>query len=143
MHRNLGLGSWIARQAQIAPDRVALIFGDRRWTYRQLDERTTRLARALIARGVGEGDRVAFLGHNHPAALEVLFACGLVGAIAVPLHPGFDDATLVEILADAGPAVLVVTPEPGWAASASRWRCCSRAGPACCRSGPMPRPRCG
>lgn len=110
MHDNLGIGSWIARQARIAPDRVALVFGDRRWTYRQLADRIARLAGVLAARGIADGDRVAFLGHNHPAALEVLFACGLLGAIAVPLHPGFDRATLRAVLADAGPRLLVVTP---------------------------------
>lgn len=111
MHRNVGVGSWIARQAQIAPDRVALVCGHQRRTYGQLDERITRLARALETRGVGEGDRVAFLGHNHPAALEVLFACGLLGAVAVPLHPGFDEPTLAEVLDDAAPSALVAAPE--------------------------------
>ncbi len=111
MHRNLGIGSWIARHARIAPDRLALVFGGQRWTYGQLDQRITQLARALAQQGVGEGDRVAFLGHNHPAALEVLFACGLLGAIAAPIHPELDEATLVQILVDASPAVLVATPE--------------------------------
>lgn len=111
MYRNTGLGSWIARRARMTPERTALVYRDRRITYAQLDHRITRLARALQARGVDDGDRVAFLGDNHPAALETLFACGVLGAVAVPLHPGFDDATLAQVLADAEPSVVVVTPE--------------------------------
>lgn len=111
MHRNIGLGSWIARRARMTPDRVALVFEDRRLSYRELDERVTRLARGLQRRGIDAGDRVAFLGHNHPAALETLFACGLLGAIAVPVHPGFDDRALAQVLGDAEPGALIVTPE--------------------------------
>lgn len=111
MHRNLGLGSWIARRARMAPDRIALVFGERSFTYRQLDQRITRLARALSQRGVGEGDRVAFLGPNDPAALETLFACGLLGAVAVPVHPGFDDRSLIRVLKTAEPVALIVTPD--------------------------------
>lgn len=111
MHRNLGIGSWVARRARMAPGRVALVAGARRWTYAELDQRITRLARGLQALGVGAGDRVAYLGPNHPAALETLFACGLLGAIAVPVHPGFDDAARARVLATAAPAVVVATPE--------------------------------
>jgi len=120
MFRNLGVGSWMARRAAMTPDRVALGHEERRITYGQLDERVTRLARALARRGIREGDRVGFLGPNHPAALETLFACGLLGAIAVPIHPGFDDAALSQVLAIAGPAALIVTPERLAAARRSR-----------------------
>jgi fatty-acyl-CoA synthase len=111
MHRNIGLGSWIARRARMSPNRVALVADNRRWSYRHLDERITCLAHALRHRGVDCGDRVAFLGHNHPAALETLFACGLLGATAVPVHPGFDEQAIIELVEDATPRVLVFTPE--------------------------------
>lgn len=120
MRRNLGIGSWIARRAQMTPERVALVHEDKRLSYRQLDARVARVARALERLGVGPGDRVAFLGHNHPAALETLFACGLLRAIAVLLHPGFDDAALVQVLRDAAPSVVIVTPELSAAAQRIR-----------------------
>jgi fatty-acyl-CoA synthase len=94
MHRNVGLGSWIARQARTRPGKVALWFREQPITYARLDARITRLARALDALGVRAGDRVAYLGDNHPAAFETLFACGVLGAVYVPLHPGFDASAL-------------------------------------------------
>jgi fatty-acyl-CoA synthase len=111
MHENLGLGSWIARRARMAPDRPALVFGEQTQSYGSLDARITRLARSLESRGVGAGDRIAFLGRNHPASLELLFACGLLGAVFVPLHPGFDARALVQVLRETEPVALVVTPE--------------------------------
>ena len=45
-----------------------------------------RLANALRDRGVAKGDRVAYLGENHPSFVETFFACGLLGAIFVPLN---------------------------------------------------------
>lgn len=119
MFRNLGIGSWIARRARMTPHRLALIAGDRRWTYAELDERITCLARALLALGIGDGDRVGFLGGNHPAALETLFACGLLGAIAVPLHPGLDDASLRQVGVAAELRALIVTPAHAAAARRS------------------------
>jgi fatty-acyl-CoA synthase len=111
MERNMGLGSWIARRARMTPDRTAIVFRGRRSTYRALDERVNRLARALADRGVARGDRVAFLGHNHPAALETLFACGLLGAIAVPLNARLGVEPLTAILGRAATRALVFTPE--------------------------------
>lgn len=111
MYRNMGLGSWIARRARMNPDRIALVFNQQRLDYRTLAARVTRLARALEQQGFHAGDRIAFLGYNHPAAFETLFACGMVGAIAVPIHPGFDEASLIQVLEDAAPAALVTTAE--------------------------------
>ena len=81
--RNNGVGSWIARRARRTPDRVAVIHGDDRLTYARLHDRVTGLARGLRGLGVGRGDRVAYLGPNHPAFLETLFAAGTLGAILI------------------------------------------------------------
>ena len=86
--RNNGVGSWIARRARRTPDRVAVLHGDDRLTYAQLHDRVTRLAHGLRGLGVRRGDRVAYLGPNHPAFLETLFAAGTLGAILVPLLDG-------------------------------------------------------
>src|SRR5262249_56372366 len=67
-------------------DRVAVLHGDDRLTYAQLHDRVTRLAHGLRGLGVRRGDRVAYLGPNHPAFLETLFAAGTLGAILVPLN---------------------------------------------------------
>jgi acyl-CoA synthetase (AMP-forming)/AMP-acid ligase II len=79
--RNEGLGSWPGRRARMTPDRTALVFEGRATTYAELDERVRRLAAALRERGVGAGDRVAYLGPNHPAFLETFFATAALGAV--------------------------------------------------------------
>ncbi|MFE1315582.1 o-succinylbenzoate--CoA ligase [Streptomyces sp. NPDC058755] len=108
--RNEGLGSWPAHRARMTPHRTALVHGDKPTDYRTLHTRTTRLARALRARGVRRGDRVAYLGPNHPAYLETLFAAGLLGAVFVPLNTRLAAPELAYQLADSGARVLVHAP---------------------------------
>lgn len=69
-----------------APDATALVFGARRLTYAQLNERACRLANGLAALGVGRGCRVAALTHNCNYFVEALFATAKLGAIFVPLN---------------------------------------------------------
>lgn len=83
---NQGVGAWPSRRRLRTGERTALIAGEQEITYAELAERTDRLADALAQRGVGRGDRVAYLGENAPAFLETLFACGVLGAIFVPLN---------------------------------------------------------
>src|SRR5688572_1322698 len=108
--RNQGLGSWAARRARMSPERVAIRYEDREWTYRQLHDRAVRLAHALAARGVRHGDRIAYLGPNHPAFLEALFATGQLGAVFVPLNWRLTAAELAYIVADSGADVLLHSP---------------------------------
>ncbi|GGN75319.1 fatty-acyl-CoA synthase [Actinoplanes lobatus] len=84
--RNAGLGSWPVRRAAMSPGSTALIFEERRTTYAQLHERTSRLAAALRAAGVRPGDRVAYLGPNHPSFVETMFATWALGAVFVPMN---------------------------------------------------------
>lgn len=108
--RNEGLGSWPARRARKTPHRTALIHHDSTITYAELHERTTRLAHALRAAGVRRGDRVAYLGPNHPSYLETLFAAGLLGAVFVPLNTRLAAAEIAYQLADSGARVLIHGP---------------------------------
>ncbi len=105
--RNDGVGSWIARRARRTPDRVAVIHAGDRLTYAQMHDRVTRLAHGLRGLGVGRGDRVAYLGPNHPAFLETLFAVGTLGAILVPLNTRLAAPELARHLADSGSRVLI------------------------------------
>ncbi|AZP21522.1 long-chain-fatty-acid--CoA ligase [Streptomyces aquilus] len=109
--RNEGLGSWPARRARKTPHRTALVHGDTTWTYAQLYERTTRLAHALRARGVRRGDRIAYLGPNHPSYLETLFAAGTLGAVFVPLNIRLAGPEIAYQLADSGAKALVYGPQ--------------------------------
>lgn len=83
---NFGIGSWLQRRRPKSGSKTALISGDQEVRYEQLADRSARLAGALRDRGVAKGDRVAYLGDNHPSFLETLFACGQLGAIFVPLN---------------------------------------------------------
>ena len=80
--------------ASAHPDRVALVHGHERLTYRELRERVERLAGALAARGVGPGDPVALVLPNEPAFPIAFLAILRAGAVAVPLNPAFKEAEL-------------------------------------------------
>ncbi|GJF34159.1 fatty-acyl-CoA synthase [Kitasatospora sp. NE20-6] len=113
---NQGIGSWPARRARKTPDRVAVVHEDRTRTYRDLHRRVLRLAHGLRALGVGPGDRIAYLGPNHPAFLETLFAAGSLGAVFVPLNTRLAAPELSYNLSDSGSTVLVHAPEQAEAA---------------------------
>jgi fatty-acyl-CoA synthase len=104
---NVGVGSWIERRARIAPGRLALVGDDRSLTYAELAVRVRRLANGLLGFGVGRGDRVAWLGPNHPAFVEALFASGLVGAALAPVNHRLAADGVRAVLADIQPSVLV------------------------------------
>ncbi|MFJ1874403.1 o-succinylbenzoate--CoA ligase [Streptomyces chartreusis] len=108
--RNEGLGSWPARRARKTPHRTALIHGGTPTSYAALHERTTRLAHALRERGVRRGDRVAYLGPNHPSYLETLFAAGMLGAVFVPLNTRLAGPEIAYQLADSGAKALLHAP---------------------------------
>ncbi|MFJ6570718.1 long-chain fatty acid--CoA ligase [Streptomyces sp. NPDC091292] len=107
-----GIGSWPRRRARRTPDRVAIAYGGKELTYCQLDERVTRLAHVLRdTLGVSRGDRVAYLGPNHPALLETLFAVSALGAVFVPLNTRLTAPEFTYMLQDSGATVLVSGPE--------------------------------
>ncbi|MER5346216.1 o-succinylbenzoate--CoA ligase [Streptomyces mirabilis] len=108
--RNEGLGSWPARRARKTPHRTALIHGDTTVSYAELYARTTRLAHALRALGLRRGDRIAYLGPNHPSYLETLFAAGTLGAVFVPLNPRLAGPEIAYQLSDSGAKALVYAP---------------------------------
>ncbi|MFF9625060.1 long-chain fatty acid--CoA ligase [Streptomyces griseosporeus] len=113
---NQGIGSWPARRARKTPDRIAVVHEDRGWTYRELHERVLRLAHALRGLGTRRGDRVAYLGPNHPSFLEALFAAGTLGAVFVPLNTRLAAPELAYSLSDSGSTVLLHSPEQAGAA---------------------------
>ncbi|GAA1569613.1 long-chain fatty acid--CoA ligase [Actinomadura kijaniata] len=117
--RNEGIGSWTARRARKTPGKTAVVHGGTRLTYAGLHERATRFAHALRDLGVRRGDRVAYLGPNHPAFLETLFAAGMLGAVFVPLNTRLAAPELTHCLADSGTGVLVYAPEQAEAAAAT------------------------
>jgi fatty-acyl-CoA synthase len=104
---NEGIGSWIHRRRHKSAGLTALISKDGELSYEDLADRIDRLANALANRGVGKGHRVAYLGDNHPAFLETLFATGTLGAIFVPLNTRLAPPEVRYALQDSGSRVLV------------------------------------
>ncbi|MBB6345546.1 fatty-acyl-CoA synthase [Nonomuraea muscovyensis] len=109
--RNAGLGGWPARRAQMTPSRPAFVFRDRTLSYAEIHERTTRLAGRLRRAGVTAGDRVAYLGPNHVAFAETMFATHKLGAVFVPLNSRLAAPEIAYMLADSGASVLIHAPE--------------------------------
>ena len=105
---NAGVGTWPSRRARISPHDVALVQDVRSLTYARLAERADRLATVLRDRGIGPGDRVAYLGTNDIRTFETFFAAGLLGAVLAPLNTRLAPAEVSYMLADSGPRVLVV-----------------------------------
>ena len=68
------------------PDRAALVSGERRLTFRQLDERTNRLAHALAARGVGPGQHVGLYLYNCGEYLEAMLAAFKLRAVPININ---------------------------------------------------------
>ncbi|HUR85354.1 MAG TPA: AMP-binding protein [Solirubrobacteraceae bacterium] len=106
------ISSWIAGWADRTPDALAVRFEDEKISYGDFEQRVARLAGALARRaGLGEGDRVAYLGHNAPVLLDLLFACARIGAILVPLSARMPAPELEVVLANTEPRALVAQDE--------------------------------
>lgn len=104
---NDGVGSWLHRRRPKSGPKPALICADRVVSYDELADRADHLANALRARGVAKRDRVAYLGENDPSFVETFFACGLLGAIFVPLNTRLAAPELQFQLQDSGARHLV------------------------------------
>ncbi|MBT2232462.1 long-chain fatty acid--CoA ligase [Nonomuraea sp. NEAU-A123] len=118
--RNAGIGAWPARRARMTPDRTAFVFGDHSLTYAEVHERVTRLADRLRGSGVRAGDRVAYLGPNHPAFAETMFATHVLGAIFVPLNFRLAPPEIDYMLGHCGAKTLLYAPQCAGAVRALR-----------------------
>jgi fatty-acyl-CoA synthase len=94
--------SFLSRSARVFPDKVAIVHGERRTTYREFEERANRLASALRAWGVAPGDRVAFLAPNIPALLEAHYGVPASGAVLVAINTRLARHEVADILAHCG-----------------------------------------
>ncbi len=80
------IGSFLARRARLNPDKEALVLGDTRLTYNQLNRRCNRFVHAMEQLGIRPGDRVAILALNDVEYFDLYFGLGKMGAIMVPLN---------------------------------------------------------
>ena len=119
------LADLIESVSDAVPEREAVIYGDHRVTYAQLDERATRLAHYLLANGIGEGDHIGLYLYNSIAYLEGTLAAFKIRAVPIninyryveeELHYLFDNADLAAVIhhREFAPRVAAVAPRvPG------------------------------
>lgn len=106
--RGVTMSDVVARHARKIPGDVAFRFAGTSRTYRELDERVSRLANALAGRGVNAGDRVAVLGHNSLEVVEAYLACVRLAAICVPSNFRLVGNEVAYVLSDSGATAAVV-----------------------------------
>ena len=111
MPSDFSLAQVIRKQAALRPDAPAVTFGQATLTFADIDERSSRVANALITAGVGKGDRVAVLSKNAPVFFELAFAASKAGAVLAGLNWRLAPIEIEAILADAEPTVVLVADE--------------------------------
>ena len=102
---------FLERSAAIYPDRLAVVDGERRFTYAEFHARCHRLASALARAGVERGDTVTVMAPNGPAMLEAHYGVPLAGAVLNALNFRLDAATIAFILEHAETRVLLTDTE--------------------------------
>src|SRR3954453_15598708 len=102
---------FLARAAAVYPDKLAVIDGARRFTYREFYERCRQFADALRRRGIGRGDTVAVLAPNVPALLEAHYGVPMAGAVLNALNYRLDARSIAFILAHGQAKLLVADRE--------------------------------
>jgi fatty-acyl-CoA synthase len=105
--QNQGLGSWAARRHIKSAGATAFIFDDVATTYDELFDQSNQLALALRDSGVRAGDRVGYLGENHPSFIVTFLGSTQLGAIFVPLNTRLAPAEVAYALENSGVSVLI------------------------------------
>ncbi|WP_405801375.1 fatty acyl-CoA synthetase [Streptomyces sp. NBC_01506] len=100
----------VRRSARRVPDRTALSYADRTWTYAQLDAAVSTAAAALRGHGLQDGDRVATYGHNSDAYLIAFLACARAGLVHVPVNQHLTGDDLAYILEQSASALVLADP---------------------------------
>jgi non-ribosomal peptide synthetase component F len=98
-----------AAQVARTPEAVALVCGERSWTYREVEEAANRLAHLLAAHGVGPGQCVALLLSRSAEAIVAIVAVLKTGAAYLPIDPALPAARIGFIVADAAPIAAITT----------------------------------
>lgn len=99
------------QQADLLGDKQLFLFQDEAVSFREFDKRARAVADALLAEGLVKGDRIGFLGRNHPAYFELLFGAARAGIVMVPLNWRLAKDELAWIAADARLKLVVVQQE--------------------------------
>ncbi|MER6129006.1 acyl-CoA synthetase [Streptomyces sp. NPDC001795] len=109
--RSVTVDGTLRRSARRTPARVAIHYGDRSWTYSELDEAVSRAARVLRESGLAPGDRVGAYGHNSDAYLIAFLACARAGLVHVPVNQNLTGDDLSYIVDQSGCALVLTDPD--------------------------------
>ena len=97
----------LRKALDLYPEKIAVIDGDRSYTYQQIGERVAGLARFFQNRGIQQEDRISILEVNSHAFLETYYAAAGIGAILNPLNYRLAAKEVAYILKDAGSRWLI------------------------------------
>lgn len=101
----------LRRSARRTPARVAVEYGERSWTYAELDDAVSRAANVLLGQGLTPGDRVGAYGHNSDAYLIGFLACARAGLVHVPVNQSLTGDDLAYIVGQSGSALVLTDPD--------------------------------
>ena len=105
----LSIPALFATQVTSNPAAVALVCGQRSWTYRELDEASNRLAHLLVGHGAGPGQCMALLFSRCAEAIIAMLAVLKTGAAYLPIDPAHPRSRVEFMLADTAPIAAVTT----------------------------------
>jgi long-chain acyl-CoA synthetase len=105
------VGDILRKAAREHPDKIGVIFGLRRFSWREFDQRVNSLANALLGLGLKRGSRVAILAANCNEYLETNYAAAKAGLVTVPTNVRLAPAELSYTLSHASPSALIVHPD--------------------------------
>jgi fatty-acyl-CoA synthase len=103
--------AFLRRSAYVFPDKTAVVHGERRYSYRQFEERANRLANGLRALGLRHLDRVAAILPNIPAMLDIHFGVPAAGLVIVPINTRLSSDEIGYIIKHSGAKALFVDQE--------------------------------
>jgi fatty-acyl-CoA synthase len=101
-----GIGFWLKERERLTPTKEAVVDGERRITYQQLNQRVNRLSGALQGMGLNRGDRICILAYNCLEFVEVIMAAAKLGLVLVPLNWRLTAAELAFMLNNSGAETL-------------------------------------
>jgi fatty-acyl-CoA synthase len=110
VHSAVNLAHLLTQTARRCPDSDAVVHGERRWTWQQLDRRVSALAERLRELGVGRGTCVVLDGPNSCEYIQSMFAIWRAGAVLAPVNARLHDSDLAQIASVCRPAAMIAHP---------------------------------
>lgn len=104
----ISMATILEKNAVFYPNKIAVVDVDRKekYTYKEFNERTNRIANAMLELGLKKGDKVAALFYNSPQMLETFWACNKVGMVWVAVNFRYSSQEIIDVLNDSEAAVL-------------------------------------